>query len=789
MKHIIDNLSTCEVLADRLVFRGRGGEIVLGLYEAGVIRVSCRFAGAVCDSKMEAASAFITQGKAFAPWKGSVLEEEERFLVSLEGGLSIRLEKRNGILSLYKEDVLLHGGRIGSADLVVPEYPIRLITNGDQRLGHFNFPLHPADEFYGLGDKGGLPDRRGQRYAMFNRDSLAYEPDRSDPLYKSVPFFIKINRQTKVCLGVLFPLPGIRTIDFGRESRFYYSAEAKGGPFDYCLFTGEHYAQVLGAYCRLTGLPALAPRYSFGFLGSSMNYLEPDDAPQRVLDYFARTEKEGIPCEGMYFSSGYLKAPDGKRYALVWNREKFPNHGEFMRALARRGYHIIMNLKPGILCTHPWFRQLDEKGYLIKDASGKTYVEYFWGGAASFIDFTNPEAAQWWKDQLREQYLDHGCAGIWNDNNELELEDSELPIYNLRSQYPALMARASYEAFKEYQPHIRPWIYSRAGSSGLQRYARTWTGDNLSDFKTLRYNQYMGLSLGLSGLPFYGHDLGGFFGEVPEEELLLRSCETAVFQPRFVIHSWRWNGEPTEPWTYPDAFPRIKKLIYAHYRYMPYIYDCAVQASLTGYPIERMLRLEFPQDMALSEKDVNMLCGPFVLKVQAVDKGLSCVSVRLPQGAAWYDPRTDRAYLGGQSIAKEVPIDGDPHFLIRLGAVIPTAVQIRQLSSPLPEETDILIYPCLPGETGSFDHYEDDGITELALEQYNQFRFELGSDVLAVRRLKHGLPCTEKRLHRLVLPEGFVFAQSGENTYVYDPEDVELEEPLRLQIKGAWKLN
>jgi len=136
-----------------------------------------------------------------------------------------------------------------------------------------------------------------------------------------------------------------------------------------------------------------------------------------------------------------------------------------------------------------------------------------------------------------------------------------------------------------------------------------------------------------------------------------------------------------------------------------------------------------------------------------------------------------------------VPIDGDPHFLIRLGAVIPTAVQIRQLSGPLPEETDILIYPCLPGETSSFDHYEDDGVTELALEQYNQFRFELGSDALAVRRLKHGLPCTEKRLHRLVLPEGFVFAQSGENTYVYDPEGGELEEPLRLQIKGAWKLN
>ncbi len=789
MKHTISELSSFEKRGERLCFRGLGGEILFGLYEEGVVRVSYVFEGAAAAPEEEAASDFITQGRPFLPWPGEVLEDENGFMLRPGGDLTLRLEKKFGIVSLWRGESLLHGGRIGGDDLVVPQTPVRLIEDGGRSLVRFNFALRPDDEFYGLGDKAGYPNRRGQRFAMFNRDSLGYDAERSDPLYKSIPFLIKVNRSQEGFLGLLFPLPGLRAVDLGRESPFYYAAESDGGPCDYCLIAGESYGRVVEAYCRLTGLPALAPLFSFGFLGSSMNYLEPDDAPGRVLDYFDRAQREDIPCEGMYFSSGYLKAPDGKRYAFIWNEDKFPAHADYMLALARRGYHIIMNLKPGILVSHPWFRELDEKGYLIRDRHGKTYVEYFWGGAAGFVDFTNPEAVQWWKEQIKRCYCDAGCAGIWNDNNELELEDSSLPVYPLRSQYPALMCRASYEAFKERFPTLRPWIYSRAGSSGLQRYARTWTGDNTSEFSTLRFNQYMGLSLGLCGLPFYGHDLGGFFGRTPGEELLLRSCETAVFQPRFVIHSWREDGEPTEPWTYPAALPLIRKLIHAHYRFLPYLYDCAIQASLTGYPIERMLRLEFPKDASLSEKDANMLCGPFVLKVQAVDEGLKSVPVRLPEGAAWFDPREGRALRGGQSIDKAVPIDGDPHFLIRLGSVIPTVAKAARLETALPQETELLVYPALPGESAVFDHFEDDGVTELSQGQFNQYRFTVEHGRLRVERLLLGVRGTRgPRLHRLVLPQGFTFRENGSGSCAYDPEGEELGHSLYLEIDGEWQL-
>lgn len=787
MKHIIHDIDTYHILADRTVFQGRGGEIVIGFYEQGVIRVSYCFEGKEDDFRSKEASEFITQGKKFIPWTYCITDVGVYYEISICSDIVIKIEKSNGILSLLDGDDVLHGGHIGSSDLVVPEYPARLISNGKSSLTRFNLPIHSEDEFYGLGDKSGYPDRRGRRFSMGNRDSLGYDASNSDPLYKSVPFFIKVNRTKSFCLGVLFPIAGIRTMDFGKESPYYYMVEADGGPCDYCLFVGEHYGEVVSLYCKLTGHPMLGPLYSFGFLGSSMNYLEPNDAPKRVLEYFERIEKENIPCEGMYFSSGYLKASDGKRYAFIWNEEKFPDYGSYMRKLADRGYNIIMNLKPGILCSHPLYRWLDERGYFIKDQDERTYIEYFWGGAASFIDFSNQMAKDWWKDCIKQSYLDHGCAGIWNDNNELELEDSELPIYKTRSQYPALMCQASWEAIKEKEPELRPWIYSRAGSTGLQRYARTWTGDNVSDFVALRYNQYMGISLGLSGMPFYGHDLGGFYGDFPQEELLLRSCETAVFQPRFVIHSWRENGVPTEPWSYPEALERIKQLINAHYYYMPYIYDCAFQAALTGYPMERMLRLEFPHDAALSSQDPNMLFGPFVLKVQAVDPQLDSVIVRLPADVDWYDPREGRVHKGGQIINKPVPIDGKPHIMIRLGAVIPTSPQILQLSTAMFEQLDTFLYPNSLGGKTSYDHFEDDGRTDLSLGRYNHFRFEMENGCVEIVCVKRGIMATEKkRCHRLLLPEGFVFVDTNNNEFKFSPEALELNVPMKLSISGTW---
>ncbi|MFA5354838.1 MAG: TIM-barrel domain-containing protein, partial [Thermodesulfovibrionales bacterium] len=641
----------------------------------------------------------------------------------------------------------------------------------------FNFPLAQEDEFYGLGDKSGLPNHRGRRFSMYNRDSLGSDASNSDPLYKSIPFLVKVNQAPGVMCGLLFDQSLIRLFDLGQESPFFFSVEVEGGPYSYVVLLGKDYHAVLKNYYRVTGFAALPPLFSFGFFGSSMNYAEPDDAAQRIFDYFATIEKYGIPCEGMYVSSGYLKSSEGKRYAFLWNKQKFPDYKAFLTSLSARGYNLCMNIKPGILTSHPWYGRLKQKGYFIKDQQGEPYREFFWGGEASFIDFDHPEAKAWWKNQLKEQYLDHGCTGIWNDNNELELEDMELEAFRTKTLYPIKMAEASYEVFKEEKPDKRPWIYSRSGYAGLQRFARTWSGDNVSDWKTLKYNQYMGIGFGLSGLPYFGHDLGGFFGAFPEEELLVRSCQSAVFQGRFVIHSWREDGNPTEPWSYQTALPHIRSLILEHYRFMPYIYTCAYEAAVEGKPLERSLHLEFSNDPAIKGDEVNTLFGPSILKILVTEKDAKEVPVHLPQGLCWYS-KDGLAYEGGTELLLSYPCDGSIQWFAREGAVIPTAPHLKHLESALFEEVHLLVYPCkTEGKRVLSSFFEDDGLTELERGQYNLWEFEVAEKTLRIT--KQVGKVRKKRSFHFVLPTGYALSET-----MIDPDTMEEGESRLFEIIG-----
>ncbi len=767
MKYVLDNISKAKKNKTSYEFSGRGGSLSVSYFGNKALRFLWEFDGINVRDDLKKASKFMYAAEE-QPFDADITEDEEKFILSAFKSLRVEISKREGALSVYKAGSLIHGGVIGSKDLVVPAYPVRVIKNASSLYCKFNFRIEENDSFYGLGDKTGYPDRRSRRFQMFNRDALGYDAEYSDPLYKSVPFFIRHIKKSDKYTGLFFPQPSIDSVDLGKESPYYFSVSSFEGPFVFFVIMGETISEIVANYTRLTGLPALPPLYSFGYFGSSMNYLEPMDAQERVLDFFEKTEKNNIPCEGMYFSSGYLKANDGKRYAFIWNKEKFPDYHSFLIALKQRGYHIMCNIKPGILLTHPWYGDIAEKGYFVKDTDGKPYVEYYWGGGASFIDFFNPEAKKWWQDMLKKYYFDHGCDGVWNDNNELELEDTELEHYHKKSVYPLLMSEDSYDALKS--TGKRPWVYSRSGTSGLQRYSRTWTGDNRSDFKTLKFNQFMGLSLSVSGMPFYGNDIGGFFGKMPSEELLIRSCEAAVFQMRFVIHSWNFEGVPTEPWTYPEAMSVIRSLILWHYSFMPYIYSCAVHASISGEPVEQMLAHEFNYDKTLSCTDINSMFGPFVLKIPVVKENTANVKVQLPKGCRWYSAREKKCFNGGQTISLPVPMDGRAHFMLREGAILPVWDKPDQLKNALWDELTVHLFPPESGES-AFSLYEDDGETELSLEKYNRFDFSLSKDNVNIERVKYNLPSRAKRRARLLLHGGFEFKKSGSNEYVYDPDN------------------
>jgi alpha-glucosidase len=205
----------------------------------------------------------------------------------------------------------------------------------------------------------------------------------------------------------------------------------------------------------------------------------------------------------------------------------------------------------------------------------------FWGGEGSHLDFTNPAAYAWWQEHVTQALLDNGIDAMWNDNNEYEIWDDEARCHGfgeptriglLRSVQTLLMVRASYEAQRAARPDERPFVLSRSGCPGIQRYAQTWSGDNFTSWETLRYNIPMGLGLSLSGVPNTGHDVGGFYGPRPEPELFVRWVQNGIFHPRFCIHSYNTDGTVNEPWMYPEVLPIVRDLIQFRYRLIPYLY-------------------------------------------------------------------------------------------------------------------------------------------------------------------------------------------------------------------------
>ncbi len=720
------NLSQYSVKKNAVEFSGVNGKIKAEVFREGVYSIDFQFDSyPVPNSSQEISEIFFSselkkESEMKEPSFSKIIESDKEYHL-YQGANEFVFRKDTGLLSIFQDKQLVHGGQIGTNDTVIPHYPLRIVGKyGNDMLARFNFKLDDDDRFYGLGDKTGSLNRRGRFFRMYNRDSLGYQASISDPLYKSVPFFIKHNPEKHIYTGILFPVPVVKSIDLGKESPYYFSAEIVGGPYSYIVITGTSAWEILDKYTWLTGRPTLPPLYTFGFLGSSMNYTEPDKAAELVSRYFDNIEKYNIPCEGFYFSSGYVKADNGERYTFMWNKKKFPDPEGAIRKYCKRGYHIACNIKPGFLITHPLYKELDEKGYFLKDKDGNSIREYYWGNDASFIDFNNPDALSWWKKMLTDKIFAYGISGVWNDNNELELEDLSLPVQKIRSGYPVRMARAAWEASKEFYPQKRPWVISRSGGIGLQKYARTWTGDNVSDWESMKYNILMGMGLGLSGIPYYGHDIGGFYGEKPDTKQFIRWCQTAVFQPRFVIHSWNEDGNPTEIWSYPESIDVLRELVEIHYEFMPYIYNTAIEASLSGLPMERPLSLMFPESKNIKQDSVHYMFGEDILVLSAVNMNQDSITVSLPEGTRWKDSDSQEMYNGGQSITIEYPYRG-VRYLVREGSILFTSPGCRKLDTGFFKKLRISILP-LKNHVFSRVYREDNGEDTFSTGSYNQYK-------------------------------------------------------------------
>jgi alpha-glucosidase len=574
------------------------------------------------------------------------------------------------------------------------DLPRRAYTYDRAGRAIYHYMLRRDDEhYYGFGERAGALDKRGMRMEMRNLDALGYNAETSDPLYKHVPFYITWIPSLKIAYGLLYDNLATTVFDMGREIDafwgFYRYMQAGDGDLDYTLIYGPSIPQVIEKYARLTGRPALLPRWALGYLGSTMSYTEAPDAQEQLKRFVALCKEHDIPCDGFHLSSGYTTDAQGRRNVFTWNHSRVPDPHAMTRSFHDAGIRLAANIKPYLLTTHPKYQEVRAAGGFIRDPdTGEPALCRFWSGGAfesgegAYIDFTSAAGYDWWKTQIKAALFDYGIDAPWNDNNEFELWDDEavcdgfgspIRMALARPLQTLLMARASYEAAQEHRPNERAFVLTRSGTAGIQRYVQTWSGDNETSWHTLRWNIPMGLGMSLSGIPNVGHDVGGFFGPAPDPELFVRWVGCGIFLPRFTIHSWNTDGTINEPWMHPDALPIIRDLFRFRYRLLPYIEALMVEAHRTGAPIMRPLVYEFPNDPRCARESFIFLLGAHLLVAPVLEPGARTWRVYLPAGAAWCDWHTGAWHDGGQEIEVAAPLERVPLFA-RDGGSIPLDV-------------------------------------------------------------------------------------------------------------------
>ena len=548
----------------------------------------------------------------------------------------------------------------------------RLPTFGRLRQGGLwtaAFALASGEAVYGLGEKFGPLDKRGQLIHSQVEDALGVNTGLA---YKNVPFAWSPGTGHGAW-GLFVHTPGMVTHGVGHPdwSHRSYAFLVEDEALDVFLLAGDTPAAMLDLYTQLTGRAPEVPRWSLGLWVSRAYYKTPEEA----ADVAARLRERRIPCDVLTLD-GRAAWNVETRFDFQWDPARFPDPAAAIARIKAHHMRVCVWEYPYVSIHSPLFQELASRRYLLTTDQGDPYV-FGWDtspGSSPFgqvltplpesgiLDFTNPAAFAWWRDAHRPLF-EAGVDAIKSDFGEHVPDDAV--AFNgdygrrLHNVYPMLYNRCVYEATARFKQDAGPpLIWSRAAWSGSQRYPMGWGGDPQSDWEGLAASIRGGLSLGMSGFAYHSSDIGGFYGSAqPTPELYVRWLQASVFFSHIRVHG---IGE-REPWAFgPEAEAVSRKWLALRYRLIPYLERVVKQASRTGLPVMRAMPLAFPGHALLRSFDTQFMCGEALLVAPIAQPGGE-VDVALPPGA-WYDLNTRQRYPGRQVLRYKAKLDQFPVF-------------------------------------------------------------------------------------------------------------------------------
>lgn len=570
--------------------------------------------------------------------------------------------------------------------------------------------LQEGERFVGLGEALGNLDRRGTGITLNNTDNYKYGDPRVS-MYSSIPFYIGMHHD--LLYGMFYNNSYKSFFNFGLSTPDFTSVNIDGGDCDYFFIYDTTVGKIIEHYTSLTGRIQLPPLWSLGYHQSRCSYY-----PQEKVQWIAETfRKKQIPIDCIVLDADYLHEYEPFRI----NTQRFPDMPGLAANLLKDNIELTASVNPGIKIDSSYEAYKDglKKDVFIKYFSGDLFISDIWPSTNHFVDFTDPKAREWWIDKMK--FLpDNGIHGYWNDMNEPAVNGSYLPdnllfdfdgrktnALEAKNVYGFQMARSSFESAVKYGNGKRPFVLTRSGFAGIQRYAAVWSGDNTAKDDYLLNGILLNCQMGLSGIPFTGYDVGGYIGDA-SKDLYMRWIEAGVFSPFFRNHR-EFFGAAGEPWAYGEEAEAVSKTyISFRYRLLPYIYAAFYEAAQTGMPIARSLCINYPFDEKVYNTtfQYQFLFGSEIL-VAAVQGRDEFKKIYLPQGN-WYDLNTGELLHGNQELIRSFPIYTLPLFA-RASAIIPMQ-NIIQSTKNLPGDT-LYVHVFNGDEKNNFTYYEDDGAT------------------------------------------------------------------------------
>ncbi len=538
-------------------------------------------------------------------------------------------------------------------------YPNRYAVNA--------FDLAHDEAIYGLGEHFGPMNKVGETLRLWVHEGVGNSTGR---IYKAVPFYVSTRGY-----GVFYNHTNPMTFWVGSRETSKVQVAVEDEKLDFYVFAGD-IKEVLGHYTALTGRSPVPPTYSFGTWISRMSYR----SQQEILDVAARLRAGGFPADVIHMDVSWF-AEDWK-CDWQFDRSRFPDPESMCRRLHDDGFRFSLWQQPYVLRGTPQWDEARARGFVAETSVPFEFCGQF---DAAPIDFTNPDAAAWYKDRLIRPLLEAGVDVIKTDFGEgiqPSMRFREGTGHAIHNVYPLLYNQAAYEVTRDVHGIENAMVWGRSAYAGSQRYPVQWSGDNAATYGSMQASLRGGLSYGLSGFTFWSQDTGGFVGE-PTDELMVRWTQLSVFQSHLRYH----GCYPfREPWLFSEDAQRIiRDFLELRYRLVPHLVSESIQSAAAGLPLLRPLVVEHQDDRTVHDIDDQFLCGRDIL-VAPVMREESTRTHYLPEGI-WYDFFTHHAESGLRWITQDCSLDRIPVWL-RGGAVIPFG-PVVQSTSELTAETPL----------------------------------------------------------------------------------------------------